>query len=73
MKLRSTIREVQQLENDAAEKAGMRFLLLEDDRLFGKDSRKYISEYIGRLLEDIRPEIIQAAQIGKEFAGEVLG
>ena len=73
MKLRSTIRSVQQLENDAAEKAGMRFLLLEDDRLFGKDSQKYISEYIERLLEDIRPEIIQAAQIGKEFAGEVLG
>jgi len=73
MKLRSTIRRVQQLENDAAEKSGMRFLLLEDDRLFGKDSQKYISEYIERLLEDIRPEIIEAAQIGKEFAGEVLG
>jgi hypothetical protein len=73
MKLRSTIRSIQQLENGAAEKAGMRFLLLEDDRLFGKDGQKYISEYIERLLEDIRPEILRAVEIGKEFAGEVLG
>ena len=62
--LRRHMRNLELLENRAAEKAGMRFLLLEENVLMGKDSREYVKQYINRLLSDIGPELLEAAKMG---------
>jgi len=71
--LRQHVREVQILENKAAEKAGMRFLLSMDERkLLDKKNKAFIDDYTETLLDDISPELIKAAKIGKELHKEVI-
>lgn len=66
--LRQHIRKLQIIENEASEKAGMRFLLsLNEKQLLGKDRKKFIKKYIENLIQDILPEIIKAAKMGREF------
>lgn len=59
-------RKIERLERKAAEKAGMRFLFFDDAKLFVKDKDKYIENFIERLIEDLMPEILMAARLGKE-------
>jgi len=73
MKLRESVREVQLLENKAAQKAGLRFLLLEEDKLFGKGGKDYAAKYVGQLINDLSPEILRAPRIGLELAADVMG
>jgi len=65
--LRANIRELHILENKAAEKVGMRFMLLEDRKLFGKKSNTYINSFVHRLTIDIFSEMIAAAMLGSEL------
>jgi hypothetical protein len=71
--LAATVRRVQLLENAAADKAGVRFLLVQEEMLLGKGRDEYIRHYIELLLADIAPEVIEAARTGKAFAWEILG
>ena len=65
--LRANIRELHIIENKAAEKVGMRFLLLEDRKLFGKKSNTYINSFVHRIQIDIFPEMIGASLLGSEL------
>ena len=62
--LRGHVRDLQILENKAAEKAGMRFLLLQEEVLLGKKGSDYVKDYTKQLEEDITPEILEAAKHG---------
>lgn len=70
--LRDHLREVELLENQAAEKAGMVFLLLDEKKLMGKESQKYIADYVARLETAIALEVVRAAKLGLELNKEVL-
>ncbi|HDR68003.1 MAG TPA: hypothetical protein ENN61_03010 [Bacteroidaceae bacterium] len=67
MNLREHVRRVQLLENAAAGKAGMRFRLLEEDKLLGSGHVKYIKKYVSLLEADIAKEVLQSAKLGKEL------
>lgn len=71
--LAATTRQVQLLENAACDKAGVRFLLFEEEKMLGKERETYIAHYIALVLADIAPEVIEAAKIGKAFAKEIRG
>jgi predicted NACHT family NTPase len=73
MTIRGNVRKVQELENSAAEKVGMRCLLIEEDRLLGKDRDSYISEFVARILEDIKPELLESAELGVDLVKVVKG
>ena len=66
--LRQHVRKLQILENEASEKAGMRFLLsLNEKLLLGKERKKFIKKYTEDLIQDILPELIKAGKMGREF------
>ncbi len=71
IELKAHTLKVQRLENRAAEKAGMRFLLLDEERLFSKGGPAYIAEMVKRMIEDVGPELVGAAKLGKEL-GEAI-
>ena len=72
--LRQHIRKVQLLENKAAEKAGMRFLLSMDEvKLMKRDSREFRAKYIKLLVDDISLEVVEAAKLGKILNKEIMG
>jgi hypothetical protein len=68
MKLRSTIRRVQQLENSAADKAGVLFMASDESQY---QSKAYRTDLINRILRAIAPEIIESAEAGKKLLKEV--
>lgn len=73
MNLRHHIRDLQLVENDAAEKAGMRFLLSFDESLLlGSKGKEFTDDYVEQLIEDILPEVKRAGEIGKGLREEVL-
>jgi len=66
--LRQHVRKLQILENEASEKAGMRFLLsLNEKLLLGKERKKFIKKYTEDLIQDILPELIKAGKMGREL------
>ena len=68
MKLRSHVRQIQVLENRAAEKAGARFVLFEMGEVLKRKGReKYVQRYIDSLLKDIKPELEKSAKKGVEL------
>lgn len=74
MNLRAHVRQIQLLENNAAEKAGARFSMLEIGNLLktkGRDA--YIKLYIDALLKDIKPELEESAKKGVELNEELIG
>lgn len=71
MNLRATIRRVQLLEQSAADKAGMRFLLIDEAQLTGPDAKAYAAAMANRILEEVTPEILEAAKIGMNLLKEV--
>lgn len=66
------MRELEILENDAAELAGMRFLMLDEKKLLGKDNKKYIAGYVAQLEGDISIHAIKAAKLGQILFKEVI-
>ena len=56
------MREVELLENKAAEKVGMRVLMMEEDKLF--KSAKYRAEFLALLEADIIDEVTKSALLG---------
>lgn len=70
--LREHLRELEILENDTAEIAGMRFLFLDEKKLLGKDSKKYIADYVAQLEKDITVNVIKAAKLGQGLFKEVV-
>ena len=72
MKLRSHVRQIQMLENKAAEKAGARFALFEMGSVLRKKGReKYINLYLDSLLKDIKPELEKSAKKGVELFNQI--
>ena len=71
MNLKAHVFELQKLENAAADKAGMRFLLLDEAELLGKNRDKCIDEFTAQLITDISIEIMAAAALGREL-GEAM-
>jgi len=71
-KLRTHVRELQLIENEAADKAGMRFQLLKQGRLLNSSNSAYIKDFIRKLEYDITPEALAAVKMGKKLAQEVL-
>ena len=71
--IRLQIRKLQKLENKASEKAGQRFLLIDESKLFGsaKKRAEYIEEFANQLLLDIMPEMVAASKLGEGLMGEV--
>lgn len=74
MNLRAHVRQIQLLENKAAEKAGARFQILEIGNLLKTKGRnEYIDAYIEALVRDIKPELEESTKKGVELNEELLG
>ncbi|MHB8053687.1 MAG: hypothetical protein ACYDH3_00320 [Candidatus Aminicenantales bacterium] len=71
IELKAHTLKLQRLENSAADKAGMRFQLIDEGGLLGKGSAAYIDAYAAQLLKDITPEILEAVKLGLEL-GEAI-
>ena len=72
MKLRSHVRQIQVLENRAAEKAGARFAIFEMANVIRKKGRdEYIKLYIDSLLKDIKPELEESARKGVKLFNQI--
>jgi hypothetical protein len=71
IRVRRAIRRVEQMENSAADKGGVRFILLDEAALIGKGSKDAIAGYVSRVLADVAPEVLEAATLGKTMAAEV--
>ena len=67
-RLRSAIRSVQILENDAADRSGVMFMALDKARIGDAEYRK---GWIERLFTAIGPQILDAAKAGKSLFAEV--
>ena len=70
--LRQHLRELEILENETAEIAGMRLLLLDERKLLGSNSKAYISELVKQLEGDIFPGVVKSAKLGKSLFKEVI-
>jgi len=73
MTIRANVRRVQELENSAAEKVGVRGLLLDEARLLGSEREAYIRDFIVQVLKDISPELKESAGLGVELARMIKG
>ena len=78
MNLRKHVRQIQLLENKAAEKAGARFSIFEMGEIFDKKtykiketSIKYIKTYIEVLLKDIKPEMEESMREGVKLFNQI--
>ena len=69
--LRKTAVAIQRLENEAAEKVGMRLLMMEDARLYGKKSEEYAGKLADLLVRDCEDEIRAAAKLAIPIADAV--
>jgi len=74
MNLRTHVRQIQLLENKAAEKSGARFSIFEISSVLKKKGRDaYIQTYIDALLKDILPELEESAKKGVELNEALIG
>lgn len=71
MDLRDHALELQRLENDAAEKAGLRMRLLDQAALMGRGGQAYAREFAEAILSDIRDEIMAATELGIELGAAI--
>lgn len=69
--LRKIVVEIQRLENSAAEKVGMRLLLMEDARLYGKKRAEYAALIADLMIRDCEDEIRAAVEIATPIAEAV--
>ena len=65
------IRRVQELENDAADKAAVGFLLVDEAALTGSGAGEYAKGWTERLVKSIGSEAIEAARLGRSFLSSV--
>lgn len=72
MEIRSHIRELQQLENKAAERAGLKMLMLDENRLMGKKSNEYIETFIEELIIINFGYMKKASELGERLNGQIL-
>lgn len=70
--LRQHLRELEILENETAEIVGMRLLLLDERKLLGSKSKAYIAKLVKELENDIFPNVIKSAKLGKSLFKEVI-
>jgi len=72
MNLRKHVRQIQLLENRAAEKAGARFAIFEMGNVLKTKGRtEYIKLYIDALLKDIKPELEESAREGVKLFNQI--
>ena len=72
MNLRKHVREIQLLENKAAEKAGARFATFEMGEVLKTKTRKdYIESYISALIGDIMPELVKSTTEGVKLFNQI--
>ena len=74
MNLRRHIRQLEKLENKAAEAVGMRILLMDEDKLIMAMSnnpkkrakgKAYIKKLVGQMEADIFPLVVQSVRMGE--------
>lgn len=73
IELKAHTLKVQRLEQAASVKAGLHFRLMDESRLMGKTGPAYIEEYVKALIEDVGPEILEAARLGKQLGEAIRG
>jgi hypothetical protein len=56
-----------------AEIAGLKFRLMDEARLLGKDGKAYAGEYTDALARDIFEGVRQAVKLGMELGGSING
>lgn len=71
MDLRAHILKVELLEQEAAEKVGLRMRLMDEAELAGAKGDKYRAMFIERILADVSEEVSRAAVLGVEL-GEAI-
>jgi len=69
--LREHVRDLQLIEQAAAEKIGLRFALLREDRLLKGKIGEYAEQFAGIMQIDIFPELVKAAKLGMELNSEI--
>jgi hypothetical protein len=73
IELKGHILKLQMVENRMAEIAGLKFRLMDEARLLGKDGKAYAAEYADALVKDIFEGVRQAAELGMELRESING
>ena len=73
IELKGHILKLQKVENRMAERAGLKFRLMDEARLLGKDGTAYAAEYADALAQDIFEGAREAAELGKELGESING
>jgi hypothetical protein len=73
IELKGHILKLQKVENRMAELAGLKFRLMDEARLLGKDGKAYAAEYADALARDISEGIREAAILGLELGDSIHG
>jgi len=73
IELKGHVLKLQKVENRMAECAGLKFRLMDEARLLGKDGKAYAAEYADALARDIFEGIREAVELGKELGGSIDG
>jgi len=73
IELKGHILKLQKVENRMAEIAGLKFRLMDEARLLGKDGKAYAAEYADVLAKDIFEGVRQAAELGLELGESIRG
>jgi len=73
IELKGHILKLQKIENRMAERAGLKFRLMDEARLLGKDGKAYAAEYADALAQDIFEGAREAAELGKELGESING
>lgn len=72
IELKGHILKLQKVESRMAERAGLKFRLMDEARLLGKDGKAYAAEYADALVRDVFKGVREAAELGLEL-GESIG
>ena len=73
IELKAHVLELQKVENRMAEIAGLKFRLMDEARLLGKDGKAYAAEYADALVKEIFEGIKEAVDLGLELRESING
>ena len=73
IELKGHILKLQKVENRMLEIAGLKFRLMDEARLLGKDGKTYAGEYADALARDVFEGIKEAADLGLELMESING
>jgi hypothetical protein len=73
IELKAHVLLVQKIENKMAERAGLRFRLMDEARLLGREGKAYAAEYADALAQDILEGAKEAVRLGLELADSMNG